>query len=183
MITLTALQNEIITKKSETLHATAKAENKGTRWINNRLNKEKAYHEAIAEGNEIKEIRISVEWKKSATWGMNPTASVEIYTTDKEGNSKYSQFTGTASGCGYDKLSASIATAINGSPDFMKLLYATYEKKGKINKPYGVSFSEYGAYLSGGVGVSSYRSVFEWLGYSFNSIASGKTFDVFTVTK
>jgi hypothetical protein len=37
--------------------------------------------------------------------------------------------------------------------------------------------------IEGGVGVSCYPGIFDKLGYKFETIASGKTFDVFAITK
>ena len=60
------------------------------------------------------DIKISIEWKKSATWGANPHGEAWLSFIDKDGhrNSKYVTF-GGVSGCGYDKLSTAVAGCLN----------------------------------------------------------------------
>lgn len=63
-------------------------------------------------------ISIAVEYKRSRTWGWNPaatvTASLDGVRTDTT--------TGTASGCGYDKLSAAVCEAFSENPLLQTLL-------------------------------------------------------------
>lgn len=70
--------------------------------------------------------------------------------------------------------------------ELLKALYLVKEKKPTVknHELFGYG-SGYGILpsLEGGVGVSCYPKIFQKIGFKFNTIASGKTFDVFTVTK
>lgn len=134
------------------------------------------------------EIHIGVEWHNSRTWGMNPKAIVKVYAENESTRLCEGVYTGAASGCGYDKLSASIADAMNQSPAIMRVLYKLAdaldgkekEYRGKIGYGSGCAILPY---FTGGVGVSCYRQIFDNLGYTWRDITSGKTYDVFTVVK
>lgn len=123
--------------------------------------------ESAAAVPDIETVSIRVEWKKSRTWGYNPTATVII--------NQANRYTGSASGCGYDKRTAAIAEALNQSAVILKMLYQAKEKaleSGYIPKKAGSSPESnreciaYGAgygtlpYFEGGVGMSSFVSVF-----------------------
>jgi hypothetical protein len=146
----------------------------GKRWITNRVNKEIAKQESISNAEDVAEIEISVEWKKSRTWGMNPTATVKVFTY---GNSEI--YIGTASGCGYDKESASVASAMNEAPELLKMLYKAMETKADT-KPYGVNDYENGISFAGGVGMSCYRNIAEWLSVEWSEV-HGNSFDHYTM--
>jgi hypothetical protein len=135
-------------------------------------------------------VSISVEWKRSSTWGVNPTATVR---TDD------GVYTGSASGCGYDKESAAVASALNRSPAVMRVLYALKEKGladgqsefcasacTKVDNRdicgYGAGYSVVPAF-EGGVGVSCFWSIFQRCGYTTRCAASGKSFDAYTVER
>lgn len=128
----------------------------------------------IANAQECEYIKISVNWAKSATWGWNPHA--ELWTND-------GYYTGRASGCGYDKLSAATAEALNKSKSVLKLLYNKYEQALRKNKNatkrdvlgYGSGYSK--PYFEGGVGYSSHWSIFKNLGAKINTHQEGKTWD------
>lgn len=115
---------------------------------------------------------VSVEWKKSAVWGYNPTATVcgDIRRTE-----------GKASGCGYDKGSAAIASACNVNPEIMRILYEHAEKGGAF--PYSVHTFAGLPSFDGGCGVSCFGPVFAACGYSWRNVASGKLYDVFTIER
>lgn len=117
-------------------------------------------------------VSIVVEWHKSQTWGMNPRARVAA-----ERVATY----GSASGCGYDKLSAAIASAFNQNPEILKILYDHAEAGGVL--PYGVSTFAGLPSFDGGCGVSCFYSIFEACGYTFRQVASGKMFDVYEITR
>lgn len=121
---------------------------------------------------DIETVSIRVEWKKSRVWGYNPTATVII--------NQANRYTGSASGCGYDKLTAAIAEALNQSAVIRKMLYTKKENAlqagydPETGKTYGPESNggciAYGAgygtlpYFEGGVGMSSFVSVFEACG-------------------
>ncbi len=132
----------------------------------------------------IQSLTISIEWKKSRTWGSNPHASIKVHYKEP-----YGEYGGTyanpetnytCSGCGYDKESTVIANIFN---DYLK--YKLYEKESENpegkNIPYGIYTGEY-KYYSGGIGTSCYYSISEYIGGKFEHIATGKTFDVFKYT-
>jgi hypothetical protein len=141
----------------------------------------------IGKAGEFIEARISIEWKKSKTWGMNPSAECVYIYKDAEGNTRTNRvFSGSVSGCGYDKQSTSVANCLNQIDEIVKILYTI--KNDNLDQDnrdifgygsgYGITPS-----IEGGVGVSCYPRIFEKLGYEFKTIASGKTFDVYTITK
>jgi hypothetical protein len=79
-----------------------------------------------------------------------------------------------------------VANCLNQIDEILKLLYTI--KNDNLDKDnrdifgygsgYGITPS-----IEGGVGVSCYPRIFEKLGYEFKTITSGKTFDVYTITK
>lgn len=125
------------------------------------------------------DIVITVTWNKNRFWGMNPTASVSW--TDENGAFHSSENCGHASGCGYDKLTAAIAEALNAN--FKNLLYKNRRRNLK-NKPYGLCYYA-GSFpqFEGGVGISCYPRIFDFLGYKWTETANGKTFNVFHIYK
>lgn len=122
------------------------------------------------DADEIKTVSILVEWKRSSVWGYNPTALVTI-------NGKQ-QFGGTASGCGYDKQTAAVGTALNQSISVLAMLYRAKETALEAAPPEirnnpessNSKLIHYGAgygvlpYFEGGVGMESFRGVFEACG-------------------
>ena len=63
-------------------------------------------------------ISINIEYKRNRTWGWNPTATV---TASLDGV-RTDTTTGTASGTGYDKLSAAVCYAFSENPLLQTLL-------------------------------------------------------------
>lgn len=128
----------------------------------------------IAKAEELTSVIISVEWVRSHTWGMNPHA--QIWTND-------GYYVGSASGCGYDKLSAAVGEALNKSPAVLRALYDKYEQELRKNKSatlrdslgYGSGYSS--PYFEGGVGYSCHRSIFDKLGAKSNTWNEGRTYD------
>lgn len=93
--------------------------------------------ETIENANDFYKINIIVEWTQSRTWGANPHATAEIWSKDQNGAPKYERYTGTASGCGYDKESAAIAQALNQSNAVIKA-FCLYKENSikKLKKEY-----------------------------------------------
>lgn len=128
----------------------------------------------IAQAEPLTHLYISVDWVRSSTWGMNPHA--EIIAND-------GRFTGRASGCGYDKLSAATADALNQSKSALKLIYNKYEealrKDPKATKRdavgYGSGYSK--PYYEGGVGFSCHDSIFRNCGAIVHEWHEGKAWD------
>lgn len=117
-------------------------------------------------------VSVGVEWKKNATWGYNPTATICAAKRRTEGK---------ASGCGYDKGSAAIAEACNLNPEIMRILYEHAEKGGAF--PYSVHTFAGLPSFDGGCGVSCFGPVFAACGYTWRNVASGKLYDAFTIEK
>jgi len=113
-------------------------------------------------------IEISVSWVKSYMWGYNPHADVVIYTKDSNDQTTWERINTTASGCGYDKLSQVVAQALNESLNIKAFLLS---KVRKLNAMKNSRVGLYGLYdsfdLMGGCGVSSYKSIFEGLGFTW----------------
>lgn len=166
------------------------------RKINNRIKREHAEIESQRNQKPVKELTITIEWKKSRMWGNNPNASVAVSFHDGtfERRDGYK-----CSGCGYDKESTVIAQIFN---DFLKYkLYQPRKLESRINQetvnhPYGVYYYDGGTLedkrdsegyirkpcFNGGVGTSCYYNIGKFIGGTFEHVASGKSFDVFKYT-
>lgn len=112
-------------------------------------------------------IFILVEWKKSSVWGYNPYATVKIGSAI---------FKGSASGCGYDKISAATAGALNQSYRAQKILFEMKEKALQTGtKSDNHSIIGYGAgygampEFEGGVGMSCFINILQKVGYKCNT--------------
>lgn len=133
----------------------------------------------VAAAPDLESVTISVEWKRSGVWGYNPTATATVHA----GND-WKQYTGSASGCGYDKLTTAIGQALNKNRSVLKMLYTVKEKALSEFTPERIQaaknhhgtesnrdFIHYGAgygvlpYFEGGVGMSSFKGVFEACGF------------------
>lgn len=126
----------------------------------------------IAKAEDIKTITIRVDWVKNKTWGMNPHA---------ESITSNGYFFGTASGCGYDKLSTAVASALNQDISILKRLYNEFERalrKGLSPRDaigYGSGYTY--PYFEGGVGYGSLKRIFDNLGAKVNQWNETKTSD------
>lgn len=136
-------------------------------------------------------IRIDVSWKKSQTWGSNPTA--EVWAGEYLGLSR------SVGGCGYDKESTAIAEPFNKSKKMAKIaiiakfIDTKYEnmswkekqEKGIFNYSYGVRFSIYhnnGIYWEGGVGASSFMNCIKTAGYKMDAEFHPKHSDLYQLS-
>lgn len=140
--------------------------------------------EVLKNAPTIERIDISIEWKKSATWGANPHCSAVVHYSDTVGRPSAESFESSASGYGYDKESTVIASALNQCDSFIALVFKV-EKKDPLHKVYGYSGTDKGFFphLSGGVGTNCYPAIFALVGYKMQKVASGKTFDSWSITK
>lgn len=142
------------------------------------IEKKRRHFETIANAEPIDHIELKVEWKRSQTWGLNP--SCECWANEYT--------TGKASGCGYDKLSAATAEAMNKNTAILKLLFDKYEQTLETNPEASLRQSlGYGSgyilpFFEGGVGFSSHQSIFEGLGFSV-LWSEGKMWDYMLITK
>jgi len=140
------------------------------------LQKEVAQIESEKNQKPVKSITITIEWKKSRTWGSNPNCEAAV--SFKDGTFEHSPIY-KCSGCGYDKKSTVIADVFN---NYLK--YKLYDPKlvKKSDPPYGFYIKEGWKHYNGGVGTSCYHRISEFIGGKFENVASGKTFDVFQYT-
>lgn len=121
----------------------------------------------------LKYLKIAVEWSRSQTWGYNP--HVEAWAQYANIGTLYS--TGSASGCGYDKESAAVASAIN---DIVKPFILKNFSTLKDSSIYGVCSNHLD--FEGGVGMSSFLKAFRACGYDVHE-SHGKTFDSYIIVK
>lgn len=135
------------------------------------LGKINARQEAKATTQDVKQLTIKIEWKKSKTWGYNPHA--EYWCTFADGSTRYGK--ATCSGCGYDKASTVIADAFNEC--CIGMLWR--KRNSTEEKPYGVYLMKntWFPYFDGGIGVSCYARIAEFLGGKFETVSSGKNYD------
>ena len=117
-------------------------------------------------------INISVEWHRSTVWGYNPSATVEA---------DYCRTYGKASGCGYDKESAAVASALNANPEALKIIYKYVDEGGSL--PYGARVWAGLPHFDGSCGVGCYRSIFQACGYEWRTVGSGKLFSCYTIER
>ena len=132
---------------------------------------------------EIQSINISVDWTKSRTWGLCPMATIRVNYV----NNSCDTFTSRrVTGCGFCKESTAISEALTQCNNLLHLMYAIKNENvtAKNSDLFGYG-AGYGAtpYFEGGTGTECYPRIFKTLGFEFNSVAHGKTFDVYTVNK
>jgi hypothetical protein len=151
----------------------------------------KAIREAVKHQKRVEEVKaqprlesltITIEWKKSRTWGTNPHATGEAITQDGF------RLVGTAkaSGCGYCKRSTVIADLFN---QFLR--HKLYDQKvisGLCkNKPYGIRLREVGenwlSYFEGGIGEGCYRQISEAIGGTWERITHTDSVEVYRYTE
>lgn len=121
----------------------------------------------------LETLKIIVEWSRSQTWGYNPHA--QAWAQYANIGTLYN--TGSASGCGYDKESAAVASAIN---DIMKPFMLKHFSTLKDPAIYGVC--DHALCFDGGVGMSSFLKAFGACGYDVHE-SHGKTFDSYIIVK
>ena len=150
--------------------------------------------QTVFNSGELIDVKIQIEWKRSRMWGSNPSAECWYTYKDAEGNHRSGYVTsGSIGGCGYDKQSTAVAKCLNQINEVLKPMYIKKDKAIKgIQKSQNDAHREIFGYgsgygilpsIEGGVGVSCYPTIFKNIGYNFQTQASGKTFDVYTITK
>ena len=131
----------------------------------------------------INKIVIAIEWKRSRTWGNNPYAEVKVFYN----NNHIETFTGSASGCGYDKRSAATAQALNKCELLKALLYKAENKRLKNHREvtrrdfigYGSGYSSIPVFESG-VGFRSHETILNNLNFKTNLYdESSATYDLY----
>ena len=135
------------------------------------------------EGRNVHSIIITVEWKRSKTWGSNPQA--EALTTYTDGTQERF-FGGKISGCGYDKESAATASVLNQIDALKREMYLRKEER--VNEQnrevlgYGAGYGILPSF-EGGVGFNCHRNIIGKLGYKAETISSSKNFTVYRFYK
>lgn len=111
-----------------------------------------------AERPDVKRLVINIEWKKSYMWGHNPHAYYRCYFADGSYDSGHF----TCKGYGYDKASTVVASVFNACLSGM----LWRKRNSKKSTPYGLRRGKdwYFPNFAGGVGVSCYPSITEFLG-------------------
>lgn len=178
-------KNGRITREKAVELATARA----FREIDKKTAAQLAQLDRVATAPALSYLSISVGWVRSRTWGYNPHA---------EAMTNAGTFTGTASGCGYDKESAAIAEALNQCDSVLQLLY-TYKENalaaGESDESKTASCGHsngsiigygagYGAipYFEGGVGSSCFWSILKKCGFTVTEHHSTHS-DFYTIEK
>jgi len=151
-----------------------KAANKEARKAANDAKKKQLIIDAKKKQKPVKSIKINIEWSKAG----NPTC--ESWVSYEDGTGEV--FKARAGGWGYCKESTVIAEIFNNC-----LAYKLFELHDQLiqlgeKKPYGISLGYNYPYFAGGVGTSCYYRITEFIGGTFEKVASGKTFDAFKLT-
>jgi hypothetical protein len=129
----------------------------------------------------IESLTITIEWKKSRMWGMNPHAEGRVVYK----NGYCSIGAAKASGCGYCKRSTVIAELFN---QFLRYKLHLPEVMEKPQRPYGIYVPKdgginYAPYYAGGIGEDCYRQISEYIGGNWESISRTKTCEVYRYTE
>lgn len=152
------------------------------RRIVNKLRREEKKVKDERRDKKIKAIDVTIEWKKSSTYGYCPklTGKVEYEDGRIENAEGYK-----ASGWGYDKESTVFASICN---DFLRYKLweiqdnNSKEELEKIKVPYGIYFDkEFSPHFAGGVGMSCYYGIIEFLGGKLTEVANTKTVTVYRI--
>lgn len=112
--------NQYTSGKIDREKAVALAVKRMEKAIDNEIAEKLAHLDRVAAAPDITSIYVNVEYKRSSVWGYNPAVDVATSHDTRV-------FTGHASGCGYDKESAAVASAFNSSPAILKVLYTLKE--------------------------------------------------------
>ena len=129
-----------------------------------------------AEQPDVVELNMSTEWKRNRTWGNCPHVYWSCYFADGSYKSGHE----SATGCGYDKESTCMAKIFKQCCSGM-LWRKTRKKSNLKNKPYGI-YMGYFPFFEGGVGVSCYYSIAEFLGGKMKHTGWTDRTDSYTVT-
>lgn len=151
---------------------------KTERGLMNHLAKMNDEFRKRAEYPDVKCIRMSIEWRKSRTWGYNPHLDGLVVMADGECMRDNDI---TCSGCGYDKKSTVMADFLNRHLSGMLWRRRNFRTR---KPPYGVSYDKgWFPYFDCGVGADSTLSVLKWLGFKLVSSSHGKTWDFYELER
>ena len=120
-------------------------------------------------------LLVNVVWVKNRTWGDNPHADVCVYNTEHT----VERLIGSVSGCGYDKRSAAVDSALSVSPVFGRFLIENWRR---VCDCYGVSKRRGIPELAiAGKGIDTLRNILEKCGFSWVE-NWGKNWDCYNAT-
>lgn len=124
----------------------------------------------------VKEIKISVDWKRSQLYGLNPMAEVSAWTEKGE---VYITKSRRVTGYGFCKLSTAVAEALNDNKAIMSIMHVCESE----NLPYGVNafHRQPNAIFVGGVGVDCYFEVFDAIGLVCTEVSNADTFNSYYI--
>ena len=123
--------------------------------------------ERADKGGRVVEIHVSVDWKKSRTWGHNPTAEVWLlYEGDVWGGGTAYAKSRSVGGCGYDKRSTAVSEALAKLDNDAKaaLDRLVFEGGEEVWKEYVFSKSPVPHFSFGGKGISTFTGLFPYIG-------------------
>lgn len=133
---------------------------------------EKAWLDRIEradKGGRVVEIRVSVDWRKSRTWGHNPTAEVWLrYDGGEKGGGNAYAKSASIGGAGYDKRSTAVSEALAKLNDDAKaaLDRLVFEGGEEAWKEYVFDKRPVPHLSFGGKGISTFTGLFPYIGCS-----------------
>lgn len=132
----------------------------------------------------VKQIYLEIEWSTGGAYGWQSYCDFGRVTFE-DGTSRQIESSHKTTGCGYDKLSTTVAGCLNEclKPLLLQNRRRYLLAKNKGRAPYGADFGTRGwmPYFDGGVGVSSTIQVLKFLGAKVEH-ESHKKSDYFTIT-
>lgn len=147
-----------------------------------RADQEKRYRQALSEieevenAGELDDAYVVVEWNNSRDYGRQGKATTTYRYTDRDGNMRYGKSVGArTTGYGYDKQSAAVANAFNGSPEFKRVMYDLSDSQ----EDYRGGRPEY----EGGRGIGSMKEDFRRAGYEMENPISTDNTDVYSIRR
>ena len=158
----------------------------------NRLNR------VMETDSSVKRVQLVTEWTRGGVYGAQAQTTAYYDLDDADGNPAYKKIVGDKTGgCGYDKYSTALASALNSCDELMKAVYIATEKAlqtaeqdndrygdGRHLLGYGLSyFKGYLPYFDGGVGACCFWSVLAKIGFKLAANFETKTSNFVTLTK
>ena len=118
-------------------------------------------------GGRVREIHVSVDWKKSRTWGHNPTAEVWfLYDGGERGGGNAYAKSSSIGGCGYDKRSTAVSEALSKLDNDAKaaLDRLVFDGGEKVWEEYVFDKHPVPHFSFGGKGISTFTGLFPYIG-------------------
>lgn len=124
----------------------------------------------------VKSIDVVISWSRGNMGAMQSKAEATIKYKDNTFNYVATSKTG---GYGYDKESTTLAELLNDH-----LRYLIIDKRENVKAPYGVHIKNdsFNNYFEGGVGVSCYYSIIEYLGGKMTNTINTTSSNIYNIT-